>query len=148
MPIVDGNYEAKVSTTYATPAEGIAEIKKMIAESKRVRISNVPMSLLEELLPLLRDKDVKFILSKDSTVTDELKALGDVAVQKAKLYKDHKGVEANLGSIYFADAIFSVAWTDKEILSIDAMHYSKCVKCMKKFFDVGWHYSKKIKSKK
>jgi hypothetical protein len=47
MPIVEGKYEAKVSTTYATPAEGIAEIKKRVAESKRVRISNVPMSLVE-----------------------------------------------------------------------------------------------------
>ena len=147
MPIVDGKYEAKVSTTYATTAEGIAEIKKRIAESKRVRISNVPMSLVEELLPLLKDKDVKFILAKDSIVTDELKELGDVAVQKTKIYKDHKGVEANIGSIYFTDAIFSIAWTDREILSIDAMHYSKCVKCMKKFFDVGWHYSEKVKNK-
>jgi hypothetical protein len=147
MPIVDGKYEAKVSTTYATPADGIAEIKKRIAESKRVRISNVPMSLVEELLPLLEDKDVKFILAKDDKVTDELKALGEVAIQKAKLYKDHKGVEANIGSIYFADAIFSIAWTKKEILSIDAMHYGKCVKCMRKFFDVGWHYSEKVKNK-
>jgi hypothetical protein len=147
MPIVDGKYEAKVSTTYATPADGIAEIKKRIAESKRVRISNVPMSLVEELLPLLEDKDVKFILAKDDKVTDELKALGEVAVQKARLYKDHKGVEANIGSIYFADAIFSIAWTKKEILSIDAMHYNKCVKCMKKFFDLGWHYSEKVKNK-
>jgi hypothetical protein len=147
MPIVDGKYEAKVSTTYATPTEGVAEIKKRIAESKRMRISNVPMSLVEELLPLLKDKDVKFILPKDSKVTDELKALGDVAIQKAKIYKDYKGVEANVGSIYFADDIFSIARTNNEILSIDAMHYSKCVKCMKKFFDVGWHYSEKVKNK-
>ncbi len=147
MPIVDGKYEAKVSTTYATPAKGIAELKKKIAASKRVRISNVPTGLVEEFLPLLKGKDVKFILPKDSKVTDELKALGEIAIQKAKLYKDYKGVEANVGSIYFADTIFSVAWTKKEILSIDAMHYSKCVKCMKKFFDVGWHYSEKIKNK-
>src|SRR4030042_2279855 len=115
MPIVDGKYGAKVSTTYATPAEGIAEIKKRIAESKRVRISNVPMSLVEELLPLLEDKDVKFILAKDDKVTEELKELGDVAIQKAKLYKDHKGVKANLDSIFFSDIIFSIAWKKKEI---------------------------------
>ncbi len=147
MPVVDGKYEEKVSTTYATPAKGIAEIKKKIAASRRVRISNVPMSLVEGLLPLLKGKDVKIILPKDGKVTDELKAFGDIAIQKAKLYKDYKGIEANVGSIYLADAIFSVAWTKKEILSIDAMHYSKCVKCMKKFFDVGWHYSEKVKNK-
>ena len=145
MAIVNGKYEAKISTTHATPADGVGEIKKRTAESRRVRISNIPMSLVEELVPLLKDKDVKIILPKDGKVTDELKQLGEIAIQKAKLYKDHKGTEANVGSIYFADAIFSIAWVDGEILSIDAMHYDKCVKCMKKFFDVGWHYAEKIK---
>jgi len=147
MAIVDGKYEAKISTTYATVKEGVKEIKKRTAASKRVRISNAPMYLVKELLPLLSGKDVKIILPADGGVTDELKSIGDVAIQKARIYKDHKGTEANVGSIYFADAIFSVAWADGKILSIDAMHYDKCVKCMKKFFDVGWHYAEKTKNK-
>jgi hypothetical protein len=148
MAIVDGKYEAKVSTTYATAKDGVEEIKKRIKSSRRVRISNAPMYFVKELLPLLKGKDVKIILPADGGVTNELKSVGELAIQKARIYKDHKGTEANIGSIYFADAIFSVAWADGKILSVDAMHYDKCVKCMKKFFDVGWHYAEKVNSKK
>ena len=110
MAIVDGKYETKVSTTYATAEEGIDEIKKRIKSSKRVRIGNVPMYLVKELLPLMSGKDVKLILPADGEATDEMKALGEVAIQKARIYKDHKGTEANIGSVYFADAIFSMAF--------------------------------------
>ena len=53
MPIVNGKYEAKIGATFATVEEGVAEIKRMIQKSRRIRVSNIPMSLLEELRPLL-----------------------------------------------------------------------------------------------
>ena len=143
MPIVDGRYEAKISTTFRSNKEAIEAIKKKIEKSKRVRVSNVPMGLLKKLSPLLKGKDVRIILPMKERPTDELRQLGDVAVQKAKIYKDYKGTEANAGSVYFSDRVFSVAWTKDKILQIDAMDYDKCVKCMRKMFDVGWRYSKK-----
>ncbi|MHC4158803.1 MAG: hypothetical protein ACYSSO_06960 [Planctomycetota bacterium] len=143
MPIVDGQYQAKISTTFHSTKEAIAVITDKIEKSKKVRISNIPMDMLKNLLPLLKGKDVKIILPMNSKPTSELKQLGDVAVQKAKIYKDYKGVEANAGSIYFADRIFGVVWDKNGILEIDAMDYDKCVKCMKKMFDVGWRYSEK-----
>ena len=143
MPIVDGRYEAKISTTFRSTEEALEEIKNKIEKSRRVRISNIPMVMLEKLVPLLQGKDVKIILPTGSKPTSELKEIGEVAVQKAKIYKDYKGIKANLGSIYFADRIFSVAWNKGEILEIDAMDYDKCVKCMKNMFDVGWRYSEK-----
>ncbi len=143
MPIVDGRYEAKISTTFRSTKEAIEAIKNKIEKSRRVRISNVPMVMLEKLLPLLEGKDVKIILPTKEKPTSELKEIGEVAVQKAKIYKDYKGIKANLGSIYFANRIFSVAWNKGEILEIDAMDYDKCVKCMKNMFDVGWRYSEK-----
>jgi len=145
MPIVDGVYETKISTTYRTTEEAIEEIKKKIENSKKIRISNVPMILLEKLLSLLEDKDVKIILPAKEKPTDQLKKIGEVAIQKARIYKDYKGIDADIGSIYFTDTIFSVAWTENEILQIDAMNYDKCVKCMKKMFDVGWRYAGKRK---
>ena len=143
MPIVDGRYEAKISTTFRSTEEAIEEITKKIEKSRRVRISNIPMGLLEKLLPLLKGKDVKIILPIKEKPTDELRQIGEVAVQKAKIYKDYKGVEANAGSIYFSDRIFGVVWVKDRILEIDAMDYDKCVKCMKNMFDVGWRYSEK-----
>jgi len=143
MPIVDGRYEAKISTTFRSVEEAIEEITNKIEKSRRVRTSNIPMALLEELLPLLKGKDVKIILPIKERPTDELRKVGEVAVQKAKIYKDYKGVEANAGSIYFSDRIFGVVWVKDRILEIDAMDYDKCVKCMRKMFDVGWRYSEK-----
>jgi len=143
MPIVDGQYEAKISTTFRSVEDAIEEITNKIERSRRVRISNIPMSLLEKLLPLLKGKDVKIILPMKAKASDELRKVGEVAVQKAKIYKDYKGVEANAGSIYFSDRIFGVVWVKDRILEIDAMDYDKCVKCMRKMFDVGWRYSEK-----
>jgi len=143
MPIVDGMYEVKISTTFRSVKEAVDVIKDKIAKSRRVRISNVPVKLLDKLLPLLKGKDVKMILPFKEKVSDKLKEIGDVAVTKARIYKDHKGVEANAGSIYFSDRVFSVVWTDEKILQIDSMDYDKCVKCMRGMFDVGWRYSEK-----
>jgi hypothetical protein len=144
MPIVDGQYEAKISTIFASEKEAFEAIASKIEKSRRVRISNVPMQLLERLAPLLKGKDVKIILPKGAKPTEKIKQLGDVAIQKAKIYKDYKGVEANAGSIYFSDRIFNVVWDKKKIYEIDAMDYDKCVKCMKGMFEVGWRYSEKV----
>ena len=144
MPIVDGQYEAKISTIFSSEKEAFEAIVSKIEKSRRVRISNVPMPLPEKLAPLLKGKDVKIILPKGTKPTEKIKQLGDVAVQKAKIYKDYKGVEANAGSIYFSDRIFNIVWYEKKIYEIDAMDYDKCVKCMKGMFDVGWRYSEKV----
>lgn len=144
MPIVDGQYEAKISTTFRSTKEALEAITDKIEKSRRVRISNIPMGMLEKLMPLLRGKDVKIILPIKAKPTRELREIGEVAVQKAKIYKDYKGTEANVGSIYFSDRIFSVTWNKNQVLEIDAMDYGKCVKCMRNMFDVGWRYSEKL----
>ena len=70
VPIVDGKYEAKISTTYPSPKEGIDEIKRMIQKSRRVRISNIPMPLLDEFVPLLKDKDLMIVLPLNQQPTE------------------------------------------------------------------------------
>jgi hypothetical protein len=145
MPIVDGKYEAKISTTFCSTEEALEEIKKDIQKSRKIRISNIPDDMLNELLPLLKDKDVMVILPIGAEPSKELKSIAEVGIQKAKIYKDFKGKEAIAGSIYLPDRIYSVTWSNGEIFQIDAMEYGKCVKCMKKFFDIGWHYAEKVK---
>jgi hypothetical protein len=143
MPIVDGKYEAKISTTFATVEEGIEEIKRMIQKSRRIRISGIPMQLLEELKPLLKDKDLMIILPLGEKPTEELKQLAPVATTKARIYVDYRGEEANSGSVIFASRNFSVIWRGDKILDVSAMEYSKCVKCMAGTFEGGWRYSQK-----
>lgn len=141
MPIVDGKYEAKISTTYASPQEGIDEIKRMIQKSRRIRISGIPMPLLDELKPVLKEKDLMIVLPLGEKPTDELKALAPIATTKARIYVDYMGQEANSGSINFPSRSFSVIWTGDRILSVSAMEYSKCAKCMMETFEGGWHYA-------
>ncbi len=143
MPIVDGRYEARISTTFSTVEEGTEEIKKKIQKARRIRISSIPMSLLKELQPLLKDKDLKIILPLGQKPDDELKKLGKIATAKAKIYVDYRGREANTGSISFSDKIFNIIWLDDEILDISIMEYSKCVKCLIDTFEMSWRYSQK-----
>ena len=145
MPIVDGQYQAKISTVFASVKEGVEQLKSKIAKSRKVRIGNVPVGLIEKLLPSLEGKDVKIILPGGAKPTVKLREVGDVAVQKAKIYSDFKGVEANEGSIYFSDVMFCVTWSKDKILQISTMEYDKCVKCMKGTFDMAWRYADKQK---
>jgi hypothetical protein len=143
MPIVDGRYEAKIGTTFATVEEGLAELKRMVQKSRRIRISNIPMHLLEELKPLLKDKDLMIILPLNEKPTEELKKLVPMATTKAWIYVDYKGQEANSGSINFASSVFNIAWLNDKILGVSTMEYAKCVKCMQGTFEGGWQYAQK-----
>jgi len=143
MPIVDGQYQAKISTVFATTQEALKQLKHKIEKSRRIRITNVPAAFLDGLLPLLKGKDVRIILPTNEKPTQKLKEIADVAVQKAKIYSDFKGVEANEGSIYFSDMVFGVTWAKNKVLQISTMEYDKCVKCMKGTFDMAWRYAEK-----
>lgn len=143
MPIVDGRYECKLSTTYGTPEEGIEELKKKIQRSRRIRITGIPESLLNELKTLLPGKDLKIILPLGQKPEDWMKVLGDTATTKARIYVDFKGKEANSGSINFSDAIFNIVWQEDKIFEVSTMEYSKCVKCLMETFEGAWHYSQK-----
>jgi hypothetical protein len=143
VPIVDGKYEAKISTTYASPKDGIDEIKRMIQKSRRVRISGIPMLLLAEFVPLLKDKDLMIVLPANEKPSEELKQLAPIATTKARIYVDYMGQEANSGSVNFAGRSFSIIWTGNKILSISAMEYSKCAKCLMETFEGSWHYAQK-----
>ena len=145
MPIVDGQYQAKISTVFSSVKEGIKQLKNKIGTSRKIRISNVPVRLLDELLPILKGKDVKIVLPGGTKPTAKLREIGDVAIQKAKIYSDFKGTEANEGSIFFSDVMFCVTWAKDKILQISTMEYDKCVKCMKGTFEMGWRYAQKLK---
>lgn len=143
MPIVNGRYEAKLSTTFSTIEDGIEEIKRKTQKSRRIRISNIPMSLLKQLEPILGNKDLKIILPIGEKPTKELEKLGEIATTKARIYVDFKDKEANTGSISFSDKIFNIVWLNDQILNISTMEYNKCVKCLLDTFETGWRYSQK-----
>lgn len=143
MPIVEGRYEAKLSTKFGNIKEGIEEIKSGIKKSRKIRISGIPMNLLDELKPLLAGKDLKIILPLGERKPEDLEELGEVATTKAKVYVEYDKKEANTGSIYLPSIVFNIVWRDGKILEIATMEYSKCVKCLKDTFETAWRYSEK-----
>ncbi len=143
MPIVDGRYEAKMSTIFSTPDDGIEEVKRMIRKSRKIRINGIPMWLLEELMPLLEKKDLKIILPLGEEPTNEMKELCDIGSSKAKIYNEYMGKEANTGSILFPKMMFGFTWLGDEIFQVSTLEYGSCVKCMMESFDGIWHYAKK-----
>ena len=143
MPIVNGRYEAKIGSTFTKAEDGIEEMKRRIQRSRSVRINNVPMTLLDELKPLLNGKDLKIILPLGSTATLELRKLGDVGIANSRIYVEYDGEEANSGSVGLSDIIFNIAWTDARTLGVSTMEYSKCVKCLRGTFEGAWRYAKK-----
>ena len=143
MPALEGRYEMKISTTYGSSEEGIKDIIEKIGKSKIVSINTIPTTLLTRLAPHLRGRTVKVILPVNDSTDDAVKLIGEVAVSKARVYKDYKGIEADTGSIYFADRVFNITWSKNRILEIDTMEYDRCVKCMKEMFETGWKSSRK-----
>jgi len=143
LPIVEGRYEAKISTKFGDIKEGIEEIKAGIKKSRRIRINSIPMGLLDELKSLLVGKDLKIILPLGEKKPKDLEKLCEVATTKARIYVEYDKKEANTGSVCLPDKIFNIVWLDGKILEISAMEYSKCVKCLKDTFDMAWRYSEK-----
>lgn len=148
MPIVDGKYEAQIATYYKNVDEAMEDVRSMIKRTRKVRISNIPVPLLKELMPLLEGKDLAVILPDGAEPWPELTALCDVARQKSRIYVVYHGAEALTGSIVLPDVQFGVIWDKDKILDIAAMNYSSCVKCMRKTFDMGWRYAEKLGKKK
>jgi len=88
-------------------------------------------------------RNVRVILPVNESPDDELKKIGEVAVSKSRIYKDYKGIEADTGSIYFADRVYSITWVKNRILEVETMEYERCVKCMRDMFESGWKMARK-----
>jgi len=139
--MIEGDHRAKISTVFAGVNEGVKRLKDRLGASRTVRISNIPVWLLNKLLPELKSKNVKIILHYGAKPTAEMKEVGDLAIQKARIYSNFKGVEADEGSIYFSDVVFRVTWAEDKILQMSAMKYNKHVK----WFEMGWRHAQKVK---
>ena len=143
-PIVNGAYEARLSTRFPSVEEGLDALRDKIRRARKIRISNVPGFLVEELAPLLDNKDLMLILPRGEEPSDRLTGLGDIAVSKSRIFVDLGGREVESGTFSFSDRTFSVLWTGDEIVEVATMDYSKCAKCMLETFDMGWRYSRKL----
>lgn len=143
MPIVEGRFETKLSTVFSSADEGLDEIKKKVQRSRKIRISNVPLHIIDRLRPLLANKDLKIVLPCNVAPDAGLRELGTVAVGGARIFVDYRGREANSGSVAFSDRVFNIVWDGDEVLEVTSMDYLKCARCLNDTFETSWHYAKK-----
>lgn len=140
MPIEGSEHRANISKTFASVDEGIERLKEKIRLSNKVRISNISVELLDKLLLVLKGKDVKIILHHEASPTEQMKEIGELAIQQDKISSHFEGVEADVCSIYFSNEVFRITWTKEKILQIATMRYNKYIR----WFEMGWRYAKRI----
>lgn len=140
MPIEGSEHRANISRPFTSAKEGLEQLKEKIRLSNKVRISNISVELLDELLPALKGKDVKIILHHEVTPTEQMKEIGDLAIQKDRISSNFEGVEADVCSIYFSTVVFRITWTEGKILQITTMRYNKYIR----WFEMGWRYATRI----
>ena len=147
MPTLNGIHLNKIATVYDTQ-KGIDAIKDIVVKSKKLRITTIPPFLLNELLPLLVDKDIKILILPGEKMPEKNIGISDVAVTKSKLLADFKGDELIVGSITSPAVSFNVMWKDDKIYDITAMNYERCVRCLgESFEDTRWRFADKIMEK-
>jgi hypothetical protein len=145
MTVTEGRSEFRLSTTFASTEAGIKDIQEKITNSFGVRMNSVPLQLIQKLAPFLKgkEKNVRIILSPDDKPTEEVISLGRISSTKARVCADYKGIDANLGSIYFNDRLYEITWTKERVIEIESKEYDKCVKCMGELFENAWKNSSK-----
>jgi hypothetical protein len=94
--------------------------------------------LLDELVPLLKDKDLMIALPQNQTPTEELKQLAPLATSEARIYVDYMSQEANSDAVNFASRSFSIIWVDDKTLDVSAM------KIIVNMLNALWKHLKKL----
>lgn len=109
--------------------EGIRNIKKEIRSSKKVILNNIPLSLVQELLPLLKDKKVSISLKEaefDQSIGDEI---GGISYHDADIQAGYGDENMHFGCIVLPKIIFDVIWNEDGIQDIAGIKTSSCLKC-------------------
>jgi hypothetical protein len=109
--------------------EGIRNIKKEIRSSKKVILNNIPLSLVQELLPLLKDKKVSISLKEaefDQSIGDEI---GGISYHDADIQAGYGEENMHFGCIVLPKMIFDVIWNEDGIQDIAGIKTSSCLKC-------------------
>jgi hypothetical protein len=129
MSILETLFNINLGTSY-TPDRGIEVIKRKIRSSRKVIVNNIPVSLLEELLPLLEDKKVLVALKENGSrelIEDDIE---DICFYNADIEASYNNQKMNFGNIVLSNMIFDITWDKKErIRDITTYKDHSCLKC-------------------
>ncbi len=128
MSLLEGILKVSFGVSYKVE-EGIRDIKKGIRSSKKVILNNIPVSLLQELMPLLKGKNVSVSLKKnefEDLVEDDIK---NISYHKAGIHAGHGDEKMHFGCVVLPKMLFDVIWNDEGVQSISGIKLHSCLKC-------------------
>lgn len=128
MSLFDGILKINLAVTYRVD-KGILAIKKGIVRSDKVTLNNIPISLLLELLPLLKGKDVSVnqkVADFNTSIND---GIGDVFYHSAFIHASVGGEKMQFGCIVSPKKVFDIAWNERGIQDITGVEAHDCLKC-------------------
>lgn len=133
--------------TLYDPEEGEKAILKAVEKSSRVRMVNLPKSLVRKVVIQIDSDDVKIICAERS---DEARQVADqhharVSGGFLNVYSKYKGKKLQSGGIALDDTFFSVDYLEDEIYMILGIVWPKCPSCMAEFYELGWRAAGRIR---
>ncbi len=128
MALLDGILKISFGISYEVE-EGLRDIKRGIRSSKKVILNNIPLSLLQELMPLLKGKDVSVSLKKNEFEESIDEDIEGISYHKADIHAGHGDEKMHFGCIVLPKMLFDVIWNDEGVQSISGIKLHSCIKC-------------------
>ncbi len=128
MSLLEGILKVSFGVSYKVE-DGIRDIKKRIRSSKKVILNNSPVSLLQELLPVLKGKDVSVTLKESDFKESIAEDIDGVSYHSAAIHAGHGEEKMHFGCIVLPNMLFDVIWNEDGIRDISGIKLHSCLKC-------------------
>ncbi len=133
--------------TLYDPEAGTEAILRAVEHSTRVRMVNLPKSLVRKIVILLETQDIKILCAERS---DEARMVAEehparVSAGLLNVYSSYKGKKVKSGGIALDESFFSVDYLGDEIYLILSIVWPRCPSCMADFYELGWRAAGRIR---
>ncbi len=127
--------------------QGMRAIFDAVEKSSRVRMVNLPKSLLRKIVTYLETNDVKILCAEMSGHARGVSNHHHTRVSGGllKVYSRYKGKKIKSGGIALDKSFFNVDYLDDKIYMIRSIVWPRCPACMTDFYELGWRASKRIR---
>jgi hypothetical protein len=120
----------KIGEIYKTPDDGLRAVKEALKDCEKVRLTNLPVFLIKELLPLVGESCQKQVYLHDESFRALIDSKGaEVEKVNSTWTQNFFGETVNMGEINTPRAMFHILWKDDEIKRIFANTDPKCIEC-------------------
>lgn len=110
--------------------EGVRIIQREIKRSRRVIFNNIPVTLVEKCLPLLKGKKVSAVFKENTHLTSVAGEIKDISYHTANIQASYGNKKMNFGCIVLPNIIFDITWDNKDkIQDLTGLKFNRCLKC-------------------